>query len=112
MDYRHVDKDPVIDALRTIIEDAYGDITHSVLERLSYDSGVSVHCLRGWFLGETRRPFNMTVRLVLQALNCRVQIIRADGTEIIGMRNAYRKEEKKINVNAKTKSSAASTSVQ
>jgi transcriptional regulator with XRE-family HTH domain len=60
--YLFRNKDPVIDELRTLIQD----------EGLSYQdihvkSGVSVTTLRNWFHGETRRPQSPTVEAVGRA---------------------------------------------
>lgn len=65
--YNFVDKDPVIDLMRGLIQDqkaAYG--------RLSYDSGVSEATLRNWFDGKTKRPQFATVAAVMSALGYRM----------------------------------------
>lgn len=82
-DYRHIDKDPIIDIIRTEAQRG-GDLKTEQLERIAHDSGVSVHTIRNWFFGDTRRPHNLTVRFVLEALGCRRVVIRADGTQIRG----------------------------
>jgi transcriptional regulator with XRE-family HTH domain len=61
--YNFVNKDPVIDKVRTIVQDeglSYGEI-HIL-------SSVSDGTLRNWFEGETRRPQYATVAAVTSAL--------------------------------------------
>lgn len=61
--YVFVDKDPVIDALRTSVSQekaSYAD--------LHAGSGVSATTIRNWFHGETRRPQFATVAAVAKAL--------------------------------------------
>lgn len=65
--YNFVDKDPVIDLMRSLISEqraAYG--------RLSNDSGVSEATLRNWFDGKTKRPQFATVAAVMGALGYRM----------------------------------------
>lgn len=65
--YNFVDKDPVIDVVRT----AVGKTPLAKIER---DSGVSVSCLRSWFVGSTNRPQFATVRAVLAAVGAELTI--------------------------------------
>jgi DNA-binding phage protein len=64
--YNFVDKDPVIDQLRTAMEDTAHTIGH-----LSDESGVSTTTLYNWFDGETRRPQFATVAAVATAMGVR-----------------------------------------
>jgi DNA-binding phage protein len=57
------DKDPVIDRVRTAVEDS-GQKYKSV----SAGSGVSTTTLYSWFRGKTRRPQYATVMAVLRAV--------------------------------------------
>lgn len=61
--YSFIDKDPVIDAVRTARSDAKASYTE-----LSINSGVSVTTLRNWEHGKTRRPQFSTVSAVARAL--------------------------------------------
>jgi DNA-binding transcriptional regulator YiaG len=61
--YRFIDKDPIIDACRTIVKD----------EKLNNNqagviSGVSPATLANWFEGETKRPNNATVTALTSVL--------------------------------------------
>jgi lambda repressor-like predicted transcriptional regulator len=109
MDYRFLkdEKDPIIDLIRTEAQDQLGELRGETLSRLAYNAGVSESTLRNWFFGDTHRPQNITVRMVLAALECKVKIVRSDGTEIRGPRHVNkgngRKSEK---VSAKSQAAA------
>jgi hypothetical protein len=80
-DYRFIDKDPVIDVIRTEAQ-RYGNLSHRQLSQIAMDSGVSVSTLQNWFNGDTRRPQSLSTRFVLQALNVHIEYVRDDGTSI------------------------------
>lgn len=80
-DYRFVDKDPVIDVIRTEMQ-RYGSLNHEQLARVSYESGVSESTIRNWLFGDTRRPWSLSTRFVLEALGVKIQYVREDGTSI------------------------------
>lgn len=61
--YQFVDKDPVIDALRTAVSEA--KVKYSTL---SAESGVSATTLHNWFHGNTRRPQFATTAATARAL--------------------------------------------
>lgn len=61
--YSFIDKDPVIDTLRTQL--TRRKVT---IKDLSAASGVSQGTIRNWFYGETRRPSHATVKAVAIAL--------------------------------------------
>jgi DNA-binding phage protein len=60
--YNFVDKDPVIDAMRTVVEDSGKSYA-----RIQRDSGVTTTTLSNWFLGKTKRPQFATVAAVARA---------------------------------------------
>lgn len=69
--YNFVDKDPIIDVLRTekqrlVVSD----------QRLSNDTKVSISTLRNWFVGKTKRPQFATVAAVGAALGMQVLPIK------------------------------------
>lgn len=84
-DYRNIDKDPIIDLIRTEAQ-RHGNLGPEQLDQISYDSGVSTHTLKNWFFGDTKRPLSITTRFVLEALGCKVQVVRGDGTVVRGPR--------------------------
>jgi hypothetical protein len=57
-------------------------LSKAQIDKLSYDSGVSVAAIRGWFFGETKRPRHLSTRFVLEALGVTTRRFRRDGTEI------------------------------
>jgi DNA invertase Pin-like site-specific DNA recombinase len=61
--YLFRDKDPVIDELRTMIQDA--GVSY---KEISDTSNVSTTTLYNWFQGKTRRPQNPTVEAVGRSL--------------------------------------------
>ena len=76
--YSFKDKDPVIDRLRTIVQDSgesYRDIHHA--------SGVSLACINGWFNGATRRPQHATLMAVARSLGYDYQLVRVADTKVV-----------------------------
>ncbi len=63
--YNFVNKDPVIDEVRTVLKD------EGLIKRLGIVhelSGVSVSTLKNWFDGDTKKPQNPTIEAVLTSL--------------------------------------------
>lgn len=79
--YRWIDKDPIIDAVRTVVkseEKLKNNMVHEI-------SGVSTTTLDNWFDGSTRRPQNSTITAVTSALGyIRQDTFNRDGTVSIG----------------------------
>ena len=73
--YVFVDKDPVIDALRTAVSDAKASYAE-----LHAGSGVSPATIRNWFHGETRRPQFATVAAVARTLGKKGMTFHGSGT--------------------------------
>lgn len=61
--YNFIDKDPVIDIVRGIVEES--GLSY---DKVSGESDVSTTTLRGWFDGQTKRPQYATVAAVLGGL--------------------------------------------
>jgi len=85
--YRFLDKDPIIDAVKTVVkgqEHMKNSMVHAV-------SGVATATLDNWFEGTTRRPQNSTVTQVTAALGyVRRDELKPDGTVVIGFRKAQK----------------------
>lgn len=64
--YLFVDKDPIIDALRTAVSESHKSYTE-----IHAASDVSVGTMRNWFHGKTRRPMFSSVSAVVRALGKR-----------------------------------------
>lgn len=59
--YSFKEKDPIIDVVRTIVEDSGRTVA-----RISAGSGVSTTAIHGWFGGATKRPQFATVNAVVK----------------------------------------------
>jgi DNA-binding phage protein len=73
--YSFRDKDPIIDKIRTVIQDesaSYKEIHEA--------SGVATTTLYQWFDGETKRPQFATIMAVVRALGYDMQIVREEKT--------------------------------
>jgi len=71
--YMFRNKDPVIDELRTVIQDQTGDrqLKSHTLRTIAEDGGPTLACMQGWFRGETKRPQNATIEAAGRALGFR-----------------------------------------
>ena len=87
--YSFKDKDPIIDKLRTVIQDesaSYKEITEA--------SGVSGTTLYNWFSGTTLRPQFASIMAVTRALGYDLQVVKSDTSarsKIIVLDRARRK---------------------
>ena len=63
--YNWLDKDPIIDKARTVLQD---ENLFSKLGLVHELSGVATSTLNNWFHGDTKRPNNATVDAVLTSL--------------------------------------------
>jgi hypothetical protein len=76
--YNFKEKDPVIDELRTIIQDQ--GVTY---KQVNEASDVSTSCMYGWFNGATRRPSHAAVAAVASALGYDMTFVKRKGAKII-----------------------------
>ena len=68
--YSFVDKDPIIDEVRTVFQDA--GVTKQWIEE---NSGVTAQTLHHWFEGKTRKPQAATINAVLRALGHKLGVV-------------------------------------
>jgi hypothetical protein len=73
--YRFIDKDPVIDKIRTVFKD------EGLLNPRGYDiahqlSGVQISTYKNWFDGDTKRPTNPTIEATLTSLGYKREIVK------------------------------------
>ena len=68
--YSFVDKDPIIDEVRTVFQDA--GVTRQWIEN---ESGVTANTLHAWFEGKTRRPQAASINAVLRALGKKLGVV-------------------------------------
>ena len=79
--YRFIDKDPIIDALRTVIK-AEEHLNNNAAAQIT---GVSPTTFHGWFDGATRRPNNATSTQAAAALGyVRRDEMSKDGQVTVG----------------------------
>lgn len=91
--YSFVDKDPVIDRIRTIVQDeglSYGEI--------GTISGVSSGTLTNWFEGQTRRPQYATIAAVTYSLGYKQEFVKS---KKIDYHRELEKAKREIETNAK-----------
>jgi hypothetical protein len=74
--YNFVTKDPIIDQIRTVIEDS--GQTFSWIEQ---ESGVTSHTLRNWLYGTTKKPQAATINAVLRCLGKKLIIADINAIE-------------------------------
>lgn len=78
--YMFRDKDPIIDELRTALQDEYGS-TRGAEEIIHNASGVSIACQREWFEGKTMKPQHATIRAVVGCLQTyEYRLVKLKGT--------------------------------
>ena len=68
--YNFIDKDPMIDEIRTIVERSGASY-----KWVNGESGVSTQTLNKWFDGSTRRPQAATMNAVLRALGYKLGVV-------------------------------------
>lgn len=81
VDYRFIDKDPIIDVIRTAMQ-RRGNISPEQINRVAYDAGIHPGTLHNWLNGDTRRPLSITTRFVLEALGVTITYVDADDRPI------------------------------
>jgi transcriptional regulator with XRE-family HTH domain len=92
--YSFVDKDPMIDYIRTIIHES-----GESLKKISEDSGVNANTISKWLYGETKQPRAASINAVLRALGYKLEIVTFSyRTEI---KPTFLKEAKVYHVPAK-----------
>lgn len=69
-------KDPVIDELRTMVQDTHGDLNGKALKTLSAEGGPSSGTMYSWFHGKTRRPQSASVEAAGRAMGYRRQWVK------------------------------------
>jgi hypothetical protein len=72
--YNFVDKDPIIDEIRTIYQDS--GVNYKWIE---LNSGVTSTTLNAWFSGKTKKPQAATINAVLRSLGYKLGIVEMAG---------------------------------
>jgi hypothetical protein len=68
--YNFVDKDPIIDEIRTVYQDSGANYAW-----VHEHSGVSTNTLNNWFSGVTKRPQAATINAVLRSLGYKLGVV-------------------------------------
>lgn len=68
--YSFTDKDPMIDTIRTVVQDS-----GQTLKRIGANSGVSPQTISKWLYGETKQPRAASVNAVLRALGYKLEVV-------------------------------------
>lgn len=76
--YSFVDKDPIIDEVRTVFQGA--QVSKRWVEE---HSGVTSTTLHAWFDGKTRRPQAATINAVLRALGKKLGVVDLEARDIV-----------------------------
>lgn len=97
--YVFTDKDPMIDSIRTIIQDS-----GETLKKISEDSGVSHNTIARWLYGETKQPRAASINAVLRALGYKLEVVNYSFTPVI--KPTFLKEAKVYHLPTKKKKTA------
>ncbi len=107
--YRFIDKDPIIDEVRTLIQDEglmkKLDIVHQL-------SGVATTTLDNWFNGETVSPQNRTISAVVTSLGYQRRFVRDHKIDIereLKLAAAWNRRQDAANEKAKATTSKRKT---
>jgi transcriptional regulator with XRE-family HTH domain len=76
--YAFTDKDPMIDTIRTVIQDS-----GETLKKISEDSGVNANTISKWLYGETKQPRAASINAVLRALGYKLEVVAYNYTSVI-----------------------------
>jgi transcriptional regulator with XRE-family HTH domain len=71
--YRYINKNPVIDKTRTLLQD---EGVYKNLKVVSEITGVAVSTLDGWFNGDTKNPFHQTIAAVVTGFGYEEQFVK------------------------------------
>jgi hypothetical protein len=76
--YSFVDKDPIIDEIRTIVQQ-HGSTYKDIHEH----SGVSAGTLTAWFTGSTRKPQAATINAVVRSMGWKLMLAPFDAKSLV-----------------------------
>ena len=74
--YNFRTKDPVIDELRTLMQDEFGSVKHKALAEVHDEGGPATTTMRNWFHGKTRRPTSAAVEAAGRAIGWKRQWVK------------------------------------
>jgi len=72
-------RDPVIDEMRTIIQDTYGQkITGKAMKDIEDHGGPKAGTIRNWLFGDTKRPQSASIEAAGRAMGMKRVWVRAN----------------------------------
>lgn len=74
--YLFRNKDPIIDELRTLIQDEYGKLDRKALRDIESKGGAKANTTAGWFFKKVRRPQNPGIEATLRATGYHRPIVK------------------------------------
>jgi len=80
--YNFTKKDPQIDELRTVLQKQNGGrLDGALFKQIHEAGGPTASCLRGWFMGKTRSPWNASLEAAGRAMGYRRKWVRWSGED-------------------------------
>jgi hypothetical protein len=62
-------KDPVVDEIRTIMQDSYGEkLDNKAMKDVEQNGGPTAGTIRNWLFGDTKRPQNASIEAAGRAI--------------------------------------------
>ena len=99
-DYRFKDKDPVIDEVRTAVQDACGERPmRKFIGALADDARLAQSTVRNLLYGATVRPQHRTVQAIFDACGVTTRRFWRDGEELRVAKDVWRSFQRKNVVN-------------
>jgi DNA-binding phage protein len=76
--YNFIDKDPIIDRVRTVIQDS-----HDTYKAISENSGVNINTIRNMLDGKTKRPQAATINAILRTCGMKLAVRPLAEVEVV-----------------------------
>lgn len=77
--YNYIDKNPVIDKIRTIVDDEGLMKNLNIVHEIS---GVATTTLKNWFDGETKNPQHHTIAAVITSLGYEERFVKTEKIDV------------------------------
>jgi predicted transcriptional regulator len=76
--YRFIDKDPIIDVMRTMMAES-----GMTIGEIAKASGVSRSCIANWFEGDTKRPQHASTKAAITVMGYHLVAVKGDGYNLV-----------------------------
>lgn len=77
--YMFKTRDPVIDELRTLVNDTFGRVGYKAYKQIEADGGPTPSTLHNWFEGETKRPHSASIEAAGRAIGYKRVWVKNNG---------------------------------